>query len=158
KQAGTGANYKGLYAATEQFAAVSHEQLDKVSPDYPEVAQLDDFVKLMVQVEHRFDHLKAIAAAGWKTPAKQPDLEPAHEALLLREAYAELARLPETKQRGEELLRWLTTAAADAQALEDALLSGARKGGLGNDAVAVAFRKCSEACAHCHRQYRDVTR
>jgi protein tyrosine phosphatase (PTP) superfamily phosphohydrolase (DUF442 family) len=156
KQAGTGANYKGLYAATEQFKALSPEALDKVPADFPEETPPGDFVKLMGQVEKHFDYLKQIQAAGWKTPAKHPDLDPPHEALLLREAYTELARLPEAKERSDEMHRWLLEAAADAQKLEDALSAAKATGKSNEQAIQAAFTACTNQCAQCHRKYRDV--
>jgi protein tyrosine phosphatase (PTP) superfamily phosphohydrolase (DUF442 family) len=156
KQAGTGANYKGLYAATDEFKAVAPEELDKVSREFPEVTEPDDFVNLMGQVEKYFDYLKQIQAAGWKSPAKHPDLDPPHEALLLREAYAELIRLPETKQHPEEMQRWLAEAAADAQRLEDALRAAKETGKADEKAIQAAFTICTNQCAQCHRKYRDV--
>ncbi len=158
KRAGTGPNYKGLYAATGQFQAVSDEELDKVPADFPEIAKTDDFVNLMVKAEKHFDHLKQIQTAAWKAPPKHPDLDPPHEALLLREAYTELARLPEAKERGPEMHRWLGEAADTAQTLEDVLAAGREQGTLDGKAVEAAFRVSAEACAQCHRKYRDVPR
>jgi protein-tyrosine phosphatase len=151
KQAGTGANYSGLYAATEQFTAISKQELDNVSAEFPEVTQPDDFIDLMGQVERHLDHLKRTQAAGWKSPARHPDLDPPHEALLLREAYEELARLPESKHTSAEMHRWLSAAAADAQKLEDALRSAKD-----HKSLQSAFAACTNACAQCHRKYRDV--
>jgi protein tyrosine phosphatase (PTP) superfamily phosphohydrolase (DUF442 family) len=156
KRAGTGANYKGLHAAAEQFHLVSNEELDRVSADFPEVAQTDDFVNLMVKVERHFDHLKQVRAAGWQAPPEHADLDGPHEALLLREAYAELARLKEAKERGDELERWLAEAADNAGALETALAAGKQTGSLNSKAVEAAFNASADACARCHRKYRDV--
>ena len=51
-------------------------------------------VEMMVQVDERWDHLKAVQKAGFKTPADQPDIDPPHEALQLAELFRELSRLP----------------------------------------------------------------
>ncbi len=156
KRAGTGANYKGLYAAAEQFHLVADEELDRVPADFPEVAQTDDFVNLMVKVERHFEHLKQVRAAGWQAPPEHADLDGPHEALLLREAYTELARLREARERGDELERWLGDAADNARALENALAAGKARGTLDNNAVEAAFTASGEACTRCHRKYRDM--
>jgi protein tyrosine phosphatase (PTP) superfamily phosphohydrolase (DUF442 family) len=150
KRAGTAPSYKGLYSATSQFTAISSDELDRVSADFPEVAELNDFVKLMVEVERRFDRLKKLKEAGWKMPAKHPDLDAPHEALLLREAYTELARLPEARQRGEELHRSLIEASAEVQSLENALAAGKSR------AADAALAKAGATCGRCHSKHRDV--
>ena len=88
--------------------------------------------------------------------ATDPDLDPPHEALLLREAYTEAARLPETKQRSEELHHWLKQAAESAKSLADALVAGKKKGAFDGKAVGAAFKASADVCAQCHRKYRDV--
>jgi hypothetical protein len=149
RRAGTGTNYRGLYAATDQFTALSHEELDQVPADFPEASQLGDFVNLMVAVERHVDHLK-------QAPANHPDLDPPHEALLLREAYTELARLPEARRRGDELHAWLLDAQEKAQALEDALRGGRPNAGPDIGSAQAAFKASADACARCHGKYRDV--
>ena len=95
----------------------------------------------------------ALAAAA-RLPAVS-DQVVGDEALLLREAYTELARLPECKERSEEMHRWLTESAADAQKLEDALRAAKQTGKADEKAIQAAFAACTNRCAQCHRKYRD---
>lgn len=150
KQAGTSPGYTGLYAAVHEFEALAPAELDAVSADFPEVTPPAGMVQHMVEIEVRWDHLNAIRRAGWKVPPEHPALDPAHEALIFREAYREAARLPET-QRTAELLRWLEEAEQDAQALEDAL----RAKTVDTAAAEKSFQRSAAACKQCHARYRD---
>ena len=87
---------------------------------------------MMVQVDERWDHLKAVQKAGFKAPPDQPDIDPPHEALQLVEQFRELVRLPEIKERGEGFVAAADAAERDARSLEDAL----RAFGEGPDAEA----------------------
>lgn len=150
KRAGTGPNYTGLYAAAEQFMPISDAELDRVPADFPEVAQVNDLVKLMVEIDKRFEHLKQMRSLGWKAPADHPDLDPAHEALLLREAYAESARLPGASMRSEELRHALAEAEQLAAKLEAVLRSAQTK-----PEIDEAYRRVAASCTHCHARHRD---
>lgn len=154
KQAGTAPHYQGLYAAVHEFEAISPEELDGVSADFPEVAPTGMFVRLMVGIDTRWDHLKLIRAADWKAPAKHPDLEPAHEALLLKEAYRESARLLEGKPGVEEMHGWLVDAERRAKTLEE-LLRQAKTKGIDSVALETAYKQAAADCSRCHAKYRD---
>lgn len=156
KRAGTAANYTGLYAAAGQFALVPAQELDQVPSDFPEVAPVAKLVELMVGVDERWEHLKQIRAAGWRTPASHADLDPPHEALLLREAYREAVRLEDVRQRSGELREWFVEAEATAGALESALRGVNEKGSAGATAAENAYRRAADACTRCHSKYRDL--
>jgi len=152
KNAGTGQNYQGLHAASSEFSAIPSAELDQVAADFPETAPVGMFVQLMVAVGTHWDHLKLIRTAGWQTPPKHPDLNPAHEALLLREAYHESASLGDGNQRAAEMHAWLLAAEKNAQHLEDVL----RAGKLDAAAAEKAYQLAAADCAKCHAKYRDV--
>ena len=84
-------------------------------------AAVPALVDAMIQVDGRWDHLKSIAAAGFRPPADHPDLDPPHEALQLSEHFRELRRLEESQHRGPAFLARLTTAEHHALSLRDAL-------------------------------------
>jgi hypothetical protein len=156
KQAGTAPHYKGLYAAVREVAAVSKEELDQVPADFPEVAPTSGFVRLMVDVDERWDHLKLIRTAGWKAPPKHADLDPPHEARVLREAYEASAKLPETRSVSEEMHQWLVESAKNAQALEEVLRAGKTTGAVDAASAEAAYKRAAADCTRCHAQYRDA--
>lgn len=156
RRAGTDPRYLGLYAAPRQFRALSAEELDRVSADFPETAAVAALAEQMVAIDERWDRLKLVRAAGWKVPPTHPDVEPAHEALQLLEGYREAARAPRVKQRSEELHRWLGDAEAAARDLEKLLRAGKDRGSVDEAAAETAFQRSAKACAQCHAKYRDV--
>jgi protein tyrosine phosphatase (PTP) superfamily phosphohydrolase (DUF442 family) len=149
KRAGTDPRYEGLYASPGRLNRPTREEWERVSSDFPEVAEVGDLARLMVAVDERWEHVKEVRAAGWKSPAAHPDLDPAHEALQLREHYREAARLNSVLAQPEEFRRMLADAESSAAELEDAL----RKD---RDKAEQAYRKSAEACSRCHARYRDV--
>lgn len=157
QQAGTGENYRGLYQVPRQFTAVATAELDRVPNDFPEISQVDDLVALMVLAEKRYDHLQLLHTADWRPPPAHPDLDPAHEALLLREVFAEMARLPELASRPEEFRRGLSAAAAEAGRLEDALRAAPGRDSVDADRSAL-LKRCGQSCTQCHAKYRDLPR
>lgn len=156
KQAGASPAYRGLYASALAFVPPSAEELRRVGPDLPERAKVPALVEMMVQVDERWDHLKAVQKAGFRAPADQPDLDPRHEALQLTELFRELARLPRAKGRGEEFLLAAEEAERSAKGLEDALRSsaGRSKAEALKDAEA-AFVAVDASCTRCHAKHRD---
>jgi protein tyrosine phosphatase (PTP) superfamily phosphohydrolase (DUF442 family) len=156
RRAGTDARYQGLYAAPREFRKPTAQELQRVSSDFPEVANIPGFAQVMVNVDDCWDHMTEIRKAGWKAPKKSPDLEPAHEALQLLEHFREAARLPEVKQRPQDFQKWLAEAARRAEELENVLRSGQEKRPLYQKAAEQAFQNVNRSCVACHVKYRDV--
>jgi AcrR family transcriptional regulator len=150
RQAGTADDYPGLYRAVREFQPVTEAQLARVGA-LPEVAKTPALVDAMVTIDERFDALKAAQKAGWKPPADQPDLAPAHEATLLWEHLRELARTEETAQRPADYRAKL----ADSEAAADGLRTGLR--GMERDlpALDAAFKKTAQSCTDCHTAHRN---
>lgn len=148
--AGTSENYRGLYQSAEAARKVDEALLDALQPEFPEVARLPPLAEAMVDIERTFDHLQAIAAAGWKTPAASPDLDPPHEALLLREHFTELLRDEHVLNQPEKFRELLAESEQDAGQLESSLRDGNTQ-----DAAAILTR-LGQNCTACHQQYRDV--
>jgi protein tyrosine phosphatase (PTP) superfamily phosphohydrolase (DUF442 family) len=84
-RAGTDPHYTGLYAAPRTLMRPTDADLDRIASDFPEVANVPDLAQCMVEIDGRWDKLKQIRSAGWRTPASHQDLDPAHEAMQLRE-------------------------------------------------------------------------
>jgi hypothetical protein len=140
----------------KEYQPVSTADLDRVSAEFPEEARVPGFVSLMVEVDARWDRIKQIKAAGWKTPPGNPDLAPAHEARLLREAFAEAARLPEVKHHPEEFREWLGDAEKGARRLEEVLIESKRSGAVNAAGPEEVFKSAGAACTRCHAKYRNV--
>jgi protein tyrosine phosphatase (PTP) superfamily phosphohydrolase (DUF442 family) len=158
KQAGADPRYTGLYALPSKFGPLSTEELDRVVPEFPEITSVTALAALMVDIDERWDHLKQVRAASWRTPPEHPDIDPAHEALLLMEGFREAGRLTSEKQRRDELSHWLTEAEAAARELEHTLRGGKETRAVDRDGAEGTYRRMEAACAKCHARYRDVPR
>ena len=156
RQAGTSADYRGLFATVGSFGAPTAAELEAVAADLPERADVPALVEVMTRVDETWDGLKAVQAAGFRAPPAFPDLDPPHEALQLAEHFRELLRLPEIRGKGQEFLRALESSEARATRLESAFRSlrvsptAEAKAKAGE-----AFRGVATACTDCHAQFRD---
>jgi protein tyrosine phosphatase (PTP) superfamily phosphohydrolase (DUF442 family) len=156
KEAGTSPDYRGLFASTREFIPPTAEELERAGKELPERAEVPALVEMMVQVDERWDRMKAVQKAGFKAPADQPDLDPPHEALQLAELFRELVRLRETKERGKVFLAEAEAAERHATSLEASLRSFAK--GPTDEArksVESAFTTVGKGCTACHASHRD---
>jgi protein tyrosine phosphatase (PTP) superfamily phosphohydrolase (DUF442 family) len=155
RRAGTDPHYAGLIGLPRKLVRPTAAELEGVAADFPEVAAVPDLARLMVDVDGRLDHLKAIAAIGWRSPANQPDVDPAHEARLLAEQYRESMRLGLSGQP-DELRQWLSTACDHVLELERLLR---RPTGMPDTAeLDRVFHQVRADCTRCHAKYRDTPR
>ncbi len=141
RKAGTAEEYTGLFRAVREFRPVTKEQLAKVGV-LPEVAKTPALVDTMVEIDDRFDALKAGQKAGWKADAT-------HEATLLWEHLRELARTEDTAKRPADYRAKLTESTQAADALRTALRTPSPT------AADAAMQQVSENCAACHRGHRN---
>jgi protein tyrosine phosphatase (PTP) superfamily phosphohydrolase (DUF442 family) len=156
KRAGTDPHYTGLYAVPKTLVRPTSTDLDRLPADFPEVARIADLAQLMVENDSRWDNLKLIRAAGWKTPADHPDLDPPHEALQLVENFREASRLGQVKKRPEEFRSWLADAEKKAKELEQVLRRTKEQRELDKATVEQVYQNAGASCVHCHSKYRDV--
>ena len=63
-----------------KFQKPTAEQLQNVPAEFPETAKVSGLTDTMVGVDERWDHLKAVRAAGYQTPKDNADIEPAIDA------------------------------------------------------------------------------
>ncbi|WP_417377304.1 hypothetical protein [Gimesia maris] len=156
--AGTNKNYVGLYQSARQTRPLPADELSHFSPEFPEVAEVPPMAEAMVDLGHTHEHIKLIAESNWRTPEKHPDLDPAHEALLLREHFTELLRKPEVKTEPEEFKRMLRDSESAARKLETLLSKWqASRGDQTLPAEIPAQAKIiSNNCKACHVRFRDV--
>ncbi|RYX86747.1 hypothetical protein EON83_00780 [bacterium] len=150
KQAGTGANYKGLWKDVDEFKVPTQAEIDAADNSFPESSEPSSLATSMVHVDERFGGITAIKANGFKPVAAHPDIDPAHEALLLREAFTELGRSEATTKRGADYAAKMKAAVDASQKLEDAI-----KAGKVEEANA-AYDATKASCGSCHKLYRDT--
>lgn len=148
RQAGADPNYRGLYADVEGFRRPESAEIDAASSEFPQVSKISAFAQTMVEVDSRFDNLKLIRAANWRTPPNHADLDPPHEALQLRELLREAIRNPELDRRPEGLRKLLVQAEESAKDLEQAFRD--------SKPPETAFQRLAASCNDCHRQFRDA--
>ena len=147
---GTSPHYSGLYESARDFKKPTPEELDGADASFPRIAKLDDLADVMVQIDHRWDHLKEARKANWSVPPDHPDIDPPPEALQLKELFREAHRPggPAAK-RPQDLQERLGKIEEQSTALETALRGGDK---------AVAFTAAAaidQSCTQCHARYRD---
>jgi hypothetical protein len=156
--AGTSENYRGLYQSAESARALEASLLDALEVDFRETVPLPPLAEAMVAIEQTHGQLKVISDAAWKSPAKHPDLEPAHEALLLREHFTELLRSDEVSNQPQPFVGLLRDSEDAAQELETSLTRWKSQGYSGPipDELPTAFSRVTQNCTSCHQEFRDV--
>lgn len=126
KAAGTNPKYAGLIAVPYTFARPTAAELSASPAAFPAKAAVPDLARLMVDVDARWDEVKA----GDRT----------HAPVQLAELYREAARLSDSGRRGAELVAWLKEAEAAANSLS-------RPG--------TGLAESQRLCHRCHEKYRD---
>jgi protein tyrosine phosphatase (PTP) superfamily phosphohydrolase (DUF442 family) len=154
--AGTDTNYAGLYRTVENFRPFSADELKAIPANLPERAKVSGLVEAMVEVDTRWDHLKAVRKAGYQVPKESPDIVPANEATILMEHYRESQRLEDSRKHGEKFLRQLTE--GEKLALDAARLLREHASKPGPELVRqldAAFDGLNRSCATCHKAFRN---
>ena len=162
KLAGTSADYPGLYESVKQFEAVNFKDVAAIKTPLPESVDVPALVDLMVQVDSRFDHLKAWSAKVLESSGKgtRPSaiIDPIQEAVLLRELIRESSRLPECRDKPDlfresmshlesDLSTWIETIKAEgsSESLSDQTKSK----------LSAILKSSANRCVTCHRTFRD---
>ena len=156
--AGTSPDYRGLYDSVRNARPLEEVLLDELHVQYREIVEVPPMAEAMVAIERTHDHLKAIEAAGWRSPKEHPDLDPAHEALLLREYFTELLRVESEWQQVDGFNQLLRDSVESAQLLEEAL-RGQQLAATETQPPATYSGLASRVesnCKACHQQFRDV--
>lgn len=156
--AGTDPNYKGLYESARKAKALDKTLIDELQVEFREVQEIPPMAEAMVQLSHAHDHLHLVAKAGWERPADHPDLEPVHEALLIRELYTELLRIGEVANQPEDFRRWLENSETAAKELETELATWnvAESATVPPKRFAELVKRITTNCKACHVKYRDA--
>lgn len=150
-RAGTSPDYPGLYRCVAQAQPVDAAVLDSVPPEFPEIAPLPSFVVAMAEAQTAYDHLAEIRDAGWRTPARHPDLVPRTEAGRLENLMRAMLTDPENEKYDARFRALMTESHAAATALEAGLLSQQS-----NTELRQLLSTVNATCKACHVLYRDV--
>ncbi len=151
--AGTGEGYLGLHHAARTARRFDDALLDALQAEFVELAPLPPLAEAMVELDETYEHLREIEDAAWQAPPKHPDLDPAHEALLLLEHFSELLRTDEVQHKPAPFIELLDSSEAAARELQSVLADG----GEGGKALAsTLLARIQTLCNECHKQYRDV--
>jgi len=154
-KAGTSPDYKGLFETVERFEPPTADELDRADITLTERVKVPDFVEGMIQIDERWEHLKAIRDAGFRTPPDQPDLDPPHEALMFVEHYRELQRLDEARQRGPDFVEQLRSAETHARRLSRSLARAQDQPPPDPAELNAIFNMVGRDCTSCHKVYRN---
>ncbi len=148
-QAGTSKGYAGLWADVREFAKPTDAEINAADNKFPSSAPIPALAESMVAIDGYFDSLKDSKAANWKAPAAHPDVDPAHQALLLKEQFREIKRTPQARAFPTDFMKRLDDAETAATTLEAALR--------GEDVAAKesALKEMGENCGSCHKLYRN---
>lgn len=160
RAAGTSQAYRGLYKTVETFRPPTAAELKRVSDDFPSVSQPSALVDSMLTIDEHWGNLSAFHDRRFASLPDRPDLEPAHEALLLAEEFRELARLRSEKPPNDTRAAALAGAFREADQLATALhesLSNlaSAKSPAAFEAADRRFDAVAKNCGLCHARFRD---
>ena len=150
RQAGTSADYSGLYRSVRDFRAIDPAALTGIR-ELPEIARTSHLVECMVAIDAQFTLLKlSQKSAGSRTPSDH-DLAPAGAATVLWEHFRELARAEDTANRTDDFRAKLASTEKRIEQLRALLLDA------GTDATSrdETFLALGQSCKACHTKYRD---
>ncbi len=148
RQAGTAADYPGLYRSAMNFRAPDAGELGRVVT-LPEIAPTSPLIETMIAIDKGFERLKTGRKTQWAgaVAGKEPASE--EMAKLLWEHLRELARTDDTVRRPASYRTSLHKAERAAGEFHRALKAG-------DDTTRdAAFRALSKSCAACHQEHRN---
>lgn len=150
RQAGTAADYPGLYRNVREFKPPGAAELAAVT-NLPEVAQASFLVETMVAIDEHMERLKGAQKTAWLHVPGHPDIQPSHEATLLWEQLREMARFSDGEKRPEDYRAKL----GDAEKVAAQFRALLTQSPIDSGKVEEAFKKVSQSCVNCHKQYRN---
>jgi len=155
KQAGTSADYPGLYRSVREFRPPDAKTLAALANALPEAAATTSLVQAMVAMDEHLERLRSCQQAHWGPPPGQPDVSPAHEALMLSEQLRELQRLDDVKRRPTDFAELLIGSEQAADDLRRQWSDSRGPGGEAANGLNTAFARVVQSCAACHEKCRN---
>ncbi len=155
--AGTSPHYRGLYRDAGAARAVERTELANLDIEFQALVAPPPMVEAMVEIEKLHDRIKTLAARDWRPLRNDPDNDPAHVALLLREQFTELLRSEQLAEYPGEFRQLAEQSETTTRGLEDALKRHRDNRGAEQPlrVAAEQLRKLTEGCTACHQAYRD---
>jgi hypothetical protein len=162
KMAGTSADYPGLYESVKQFEAVTFKDVASIKTPLPESVDVPALVDLMVQVDARFDNLKAwsVITLQAKGKSKKPSskIDPVQEAVQLRELVRESARLPECRDQPASFRESMSHLESDLSSWIETIKAEGSSESLTDQTktkLSAILKSSANRCVSCHRTFRD---
>lgn len=156
--AGTSLKYRGLYDSVRKAELMESAFLDEFNVEFRSSAEVPMMAEVMVEIGHTHDRLQQIAKSGWKSPSDHPDLDPAHEALLMSEHFTELLRTESVLNEPDEFRRLLRGSEELAQQLMNRIDASSVESpsDLERAEIENLMASLSTHCTRCHQQFRDI--
>lgn len=154
RMAGTSERYVGLYAAVDQARPFEQDELDGLDSAFPKVADVPPLAKAMVNIEVRFANLMSASRSNWKVNPAHPDIDAAHEALILKEHFAEIIRTVPSGESSEEF-REIFRGSHEAASRMEAQLNRHPHTAETVSVLSAAMTTLKTDCRRCHATYRD---
>lgn len=157
KTLGTGENYLGLWQSARIAKPAGATELKKLKVEFRSISPIPPLAEAMVKVDETVELLSECKQAGWKQPKSHPDLDPAHEALKLREIFTEIARTNEHTQRPNDYKGWLSESTEIATVLETRLRDfKENKPDVTPRELDTLYASLQNNCKSCHKSYRNL--
>jgi protein tyrosine phosphatase (PTP) superfamily phosphohydrolase (DUF442 family) len=158
--AGTGKNYLGLFEVARNAKPIDTSKIRELKVVFQSKQPAPPLIEAMVELEVTLERLELLEKNGWQPIPNQPDLEPAHQALLLRESYTELLRQPELQSKPEPFQKLMQEAEETAKAVESEVATWKEKKyqGEASGGLRTKFALLAESCKKCHAEFRDNVR
>lgn len=154
RDAGTSEHYKGLYRSVAEAEVFDEQLLRQIQVDLPSVSPPSQIVEAMVAIEKHFDALVRFDTNNWKPLPHHPDLDAAHESLLLMEQFTELLRNHDSHDEKHESL--LRQSNQSSQELHELLIQSSQLANPSFDLKAGEHVNAIQRnCRACHSQFRD---
>ena len=151
--AGTSERYVGLFGAAQSAKRFSRSELRSYQVAFPAVAQVTPLANAMVDLDRAFDRLRTADEWEWSNTSSQPEATPTHQAMILKEHFAELLRL--RSERRPQDFRDMLTHSRDAASEVVALLEAGPLTAKSQASLRDSLITIQTNCRRCHRRYRD---
>jgi protein tyrosine phosphatase (PTP) superfamily phosphohydrolase (DUF442 family) len=149
--AGTGKNYRGLFASVESVRFDPSRNWMQLQVDFQPIAPIPPIARSMVSIDHFFSRIQSAQSAAQsdettsKSTRRSMGIDMAHDLLMLKELYVELIREPNATN-DPSFSKYLT----DGIAIIDSMSAS------DNESMKMLIQPLEQNCKSCHQIYRDL--